>query len=138
MKTRKIVAIILALCVMFSMTACGSSEKVQNTLPREQKQNAAAEGTEAVEDIVLNYYGRPDTDLERQIIADFEAENPGIKINYVELPSSSNDRLKTIQTVLQAGGTEMDVFVGDACWPSIFVSAGWVEPLDSYIDASGY
>lgn len=139
MKTKKIVAIILALCVMFSITACSSSDKVQNTLPQPENQNTAAtEGTEAVpaEDIVLNYYGRPDTDLERQIIADFEAENPGIKINYVELPSSSNDRLKTIQTVLQTGGTEMDVFAGDACWPSIFVSAGWVEPLDSYIDAS--
>lgn len=137
MKTRKIVAIILALCIMLSITAC-SSGKVQNTTPQEDKQNAAGtEGTAAGgEDTVLNYYGRPDTDLERQIIADFEAENPGIKINYVELPSSSNDRLKTIQTVLQAGGTEMDVFVGDVSWPSIFVSAGWVEPLDSYIDAS--
>lgn len=136
MKIRKLAAVLLAVCMLLSLTACGSSESAPDTQPRNQNTSAPSDTAGTAEDVVLNYYGRPDTDLERQIIADFEAENPGIKINYVELPSSSNDRLKTIQTVLQTGGKEMDVFVGDACWPSIFVSADWVEPLDGYIDAS--
>lgn len=141
MKIKKLIALMLALCLALSTAACGGAEKPAEPTQAPEEQTADQTGEEkddasaAGEEVVINYYGRPDTDLEKQIIADFEAENPGIKINFVELPSSSNDRLKTIQTVLQAGGTEMDVFAGDACWPAIFVSAGWVEPLDSYLDS---
>ena len=111
---RKAILVIMIMLAACSVFAGGSSEKEDGP-------------------VTITYYGRPDVELEREIIASFEAENPGIKVNYVELPSSSNDRLKTIQTVLQSQGTEMDVFAGDACWPAIFISAGWVEPLDDYI-----
>ena len=110
-KAMFIIMLVIAACSVF---AGGSSEKDEGP-------------------VTITYYGRPDVELEREIIASFEAENPDIKVNYVELPSSSNDRLKTIQTVLQSQGTEMDVFAGDACWPAIFISAGWVVPLDEYI-----
>lgn len=111
---RKAILVIMIMLAACSVFAGGSSEKKDGP-------------------VTITYYGRPDVELEREIIASFEAENPGIKVNYVELPSSSNDRLKTIQTVLQSQGTEMDVFAGDACWPAIFISADWVEPLDDYI-----
>ena len=114
---RKAILVIMIMLAACSVFAGGSSEKKDGP-------------------VTITYYGRPDVELEREIIASFEAENPGIKVNYVELPSSSNDRLKTIQTVLQSQGTEMDVFAGDACWPAIFISAGWVTPLDEYISPS--
>lgn len=85
--------------------------------------------------VTINYYGRPDdNDVESTIIKAFEEKNPDIKINYVELPDSSNDRLKTINTVLQAGDSSIDVFAGDVVWPPIFASAGWVIPLDEYLE----
>lgn len=85
--------------------------------------------------VTINYYGRPDDDkVESTIVKSFEEKNPDIKINYVELPDSSNDRLKTINTVLQAGDASIDVFAGDVVWPSIFASAGWVIPLDEYLE----
>ena len=52
----------------------------------------------------------------------------------MELPDSSNDRLKTINTVLQAGDASIDVFAGDVVWPPIFSSAGWVIPFDDYLE----
>ena len=113
---KRTIAVIMMVMVAFSAFAGGSAE---------------SDGP-----VTITYYGRPDVELEESIIAAFEAENPDINVEYVELPSSSNDRLKTIQTVLQSQGTEMDVFAGDACWPAIFISAGWVTPLDEYISPS--
>lgn len=85
--------------------------------------------------VTVNYYGRPDDNgVESAIVAAFEEKNPDIKINYVELPDSSNDRLKTINTVLQAGDSSIDVFAGDVVWPPIFASAGWVISLDEYLE----
>lgn len=87
------------------------------------------------EPVTINYYGRPDDNgVETAIVAAFEEAHPDIKVNYVELPDSSNDRLKTINTVLQAGDSSIDVFAGDVVWPPIFSSAGWVIPLDDYLD----
>ncbi len=86
--------------------------------------------------VTINYYGRPDENqVESTIVSAFEAANPDIKVNYVELPDSSNDRLKTINTVLQAGDASIDVFAGDVVWPPIFASAGWVIPFDEYLEA---
>ena len=87
------------------------------------------------EPVTINYYGRPDDNgVETAIVAAFEEAHPDIKVNYVELPDSSNDRLKTINTVLQAGDSSIDVFAGDVVWPHIFSYAGWVIPLDDYLD----
>ncbi|MBL1229288.1 ABC transporter substrate-binding protein [Enterococcus sp. BWB1-3] len=84
--------------------------------------------------VKINYYGRPDKDNnESKIVDAFEKEYSNIKVNYVELPDSSNDRLKTINTVLQSGDSSIDVFAADVTWPSIFISADWVLPLDEYI-----
>lgn len=98
-----------------------------------QSQKSGEEG--AGGPVTINYYGRPDdNNVESTIVKAFEEQNPEININYVELPDSSNDRLKTINTVLQAGDASIDVFAGDVVWPVIFASAGWVIPLDDYLE----
>ena len=72
------------------------------------------EGQTGGKPVTINYYGRPDDNgVETAIVAAFEEAHPDIKVNYVELPDSSNDRLKTINTVLQAGDSSIDVFAGD-------------------------
>ena len=100
----------------------------------EQGASQAASGGSQSGPVTINYYGRPDDNqVESTIIKAFEDSHPDIKVNYVELPDSSNDRLKTINTVLQAGDASIDVFAGDVVWPPIFASAGWVIPFDEYI-----
>lgn len=112
-----------ALIALSTLSGCGSGQTASAT-------DASGSG----ETVTINYYGRPDDNgVESAIVANFEKENPDIKVNYVELPDSSNDRLKTISTVLQVGDSSIDVFAGDVVWPPIFVSAGWVIPLDSYV-----
>ncbi len=123
---KKAVSITCAAMLMFSMlTGCGGSAP---------SSSSAATSETSGEPVTINYYGRPDDNgVESAIVANFEKENPDIKVNYVELPDSSNDRLKTISTVLQVGDSSIDVFAADVVWPPIFVSAGWVIPLDSYV-----
>ncbi len=81
----------------------------------------------------INYYGKPDTDFERKVVEDFEKEYPHIKVNYVELAGGSNEKLTTIQTVLQSRDSTIDVFAADATWPPIFIAAGWVAPLNNIL-----
>ena len=81
--------------------------------------------------VIISYYGRPnEKGFETKVIKAFEKENPEIKVNYVELAENTDQKLKTINTVLQARDSSMDVFVGDVTWTSIFVGAGWVMDID--------
>lgn len=90
--------------------------------------------TQADGPVTITYYGRPDEKgFESKVIEQFEKENPNIKVNYVELPENTDKKLQTINTILQAKDSSMDVFVGDVVWTPIFASAGWVLPLDDYL-----
>jgi multiple sugar transport system substrate-binding protein len=89
----------------------------------------------AAEDVVLNYYSHAvENGTRLDIIEAFEAENPGIKVNLVELSADTNKKLQTINTILQAQDSSMDIFDADVTWPPIFAAAGWVEPLEAYIN----
>jgi multiple sugar transport system substrate-binding protein len=91
-------------------------------------------GTKEEGPVTITYYGRPDEKgFETKVIEQFEKENANIKVNYVELPESTDKKLQTINTILQAKGSSMDVFVGDVVWTPIFAGADWVLPLDEYL-----
>ncbi|MCD7907989.1 MAG: ABC transporter substrate-binding protein [Clostridium sp.] len=117
----------LVISTMALTAGCGQKDSPQGA--GQAPSGAAGNGP-----VTINYYGRPDDNqVESTIIKAFEDSHPDIKVNYVELPDSSNDRLKTINTVLQAGDASIDVFAGDVVWPPIFASAGWVIPFDEYL-----
>ncbi len=65
-------------------------------------------------------------------IADFEGQNPGVKIVRDIGPQSSTQLHDLITQKLKNQDTEMDVFVMDVIWPSEFASAGWALPLDRF------
>lgn len=65
-----------------------------------------------------------------QAIADFERENPGVKLSREMGPQSSTQLHDLITQKLKNHDSEMDVFVMDVIWPAEFASAGWVSPLD--------
>jgi multiple sugar transport system substrate-binding protein len=118
-----ILQLVIMVMVMSVLTGCGSSngEKVSSTAEEAQIHT-------------ITYFGRPDEKgFETKIIKQFETENPNIKVNYVELPEDTDKKLQTINTILQAKDSSMDVFVGDVVWTPIFAAAGWVQPLDDYL-----
>lgn len=72
------------------------------------------------------------------LIADFEAQNEGITVKYIELPTPNNStEVHTyLVNALNAKNGEPDVFTQDCVWIPEFGGAGLALPLDDYIDAS--
>jgi len=76
---------------------------------------------------------RPDTPwVWDQAIADFEAQNPGVKIVREVGPHSSTEFHDLVTQKLRNRDPQMDVFFMDVIWPAEFASAGWALPLDRF------
>jgi multiple sugar transport system substrate-binding protein len=69
-------------------------------------------------------------------IADFERQNPGVKIVREIGPQSSTQLHDLLTQKLKNRDTRLDVFVMDVIWPAEFASAGWALPLDRYFPVS--
>src|SRR5262249_57890778 len=72
-----------------------------------------------------------------QPIADFEKQNPGVKVIREIGPQSSSQLHDLITQKLKNRDTEMDVFVMDVIWPAEFASAGWAPPPAPFFSLSG-
>jgi len=70
-----------------------------------------------------------------QGIADFERQNPGVKVIREIGPQSSTQLHDLLAQKLKNRDTRLDVFVMDVIWPAEFASAGWALPLDRYFTA---
>ena len=71
-----------------------------------------------------------------QGIADFERQNPGVRIVSEIGPQSSTQLHDLLTQKLKNRDTHLDVFVMDVIWPAEFASAGWALPLDRYFTAA--
>ena len=120
---KKIALLLMAAVLIVSVAGCGSPNPTTEDSGDDKKDEV----------VTINYYGKPDTDFEKKVVADFEKEYPNIKVNYVELAGGSNEKLTTIQTVLQSKDATIDVFAADVTWPAIFIAAGWVTSLDDLL-----
>ena len=117
----------LAALVAVSLTGCSTSDQANS-------ESEPVQDNKNQEVVELNYYSHSDENGERlAIIEAFEQENPGVKVNLVELPADTNKKLSMISTTLQAGDTSLDIFDADVTWAPIFASAEWVEPLDDHL-----
>jgi trehalose/maltose transport system substrate-binding protein len=71
-------------------------------------------------------------ELWKQTTADFERQNPGVKIVSEIGPQSSTQFHDLLTQKLRNRDTRLDVFIMDVVWPAEFASAGWALPLDRY------
>jgi multiple sugar transport system substrate-binding protein len=69
-------------------------------------------------------------------IADFERQNPGVKVVSEIGPQSSTQLHDLLTQKLRNRDTRLDVFVMDVVWPAEFASAGWALPLDRYFSSA--
>ena len=70
-----------------------------------------------------------------QAIADFERDNPGVKVVREIAPQSSTQIHDLLAQKFKNRDARLDVFFMDAVWPAEFASAGWALPLDRYFAA---
>ena len=75
----------------------------------------------------------PDAPPLQRMIKDFEAENPGIRINIVEGPKATNlvEDLYTSAFIL--GESPYDLVLMDIIWTPKFAAAGWLLNLSDRI-----
>lgn len=72
----------------------------------------------------------------QQAIADFERQNPGVKVVSEIGPQSSTQLHDLLTQKLRNRDTRLDVFVMDVVWPAEFASAGWALPLDRFFSSA--
>lgn len=68
----------------------------------------------------------------QQILRDFEARHPGVKITLEVGPQSSTEFHALVTQKLRNRDPQMDVFFMDVVWPAEFAAAGWALPLDEF------
>lgn len=97
--------------------------------------------TAFAQDVTLNFMGPEAPAAMEKVIAAFEAENPGIKVNYENVPF--NDLNSIIQTRVGAGDPDPDVFTADQPRIASLVKKGqlldlspWVTEIEGVIQSS--
>lgn len=128
----------IALTLVLGLCACsgdsGRSASSDSTAPPAPSQGGAAAGGE--EPVKLTYYCAPGyLSVNNQIVELFQKDYPHVTVEFVELPTDSNQQFQTLSTVMQAQDNSLDIFELDCTWPQTFISAGWVENLDNVFAA---
>jgi len=90
-------------------------------------------GQKETKEVELNWYAHASTfnKTQEQIIASFNKEYPNIKVNLIELPENTTDKLQALLIALQSGDGSIDFFNADVTWAPVFASAALIEPLDN-------
>ncbi|MGI5157116.1 extracellular solute-binding protein [Microbispora sp. CA-102843] len=115
----------VAAALALAVTACGDGSGDAGSAPAESAAPAEVAGT-------VTWWDTSDATTEgpvfQEIIKDFEAKYPKIKVNYVNVPfADARDKFKT---AAQSGSGAPDVLRTDVGWVAEFGSLGYLAPLD--------
>ncbi|MBE3583797.1 MAG: sugar ABC transporter substrate-binding protein [Limnochordaceae bacterium] len=95
----------------------------------------AVSSAQAAVTIQFTFWGSADYQAAMNtLIAQFEKENPGINVEPIVIPSKYYDKLMT----MIAGGTAPDVAMLAFDRVPEYVDAGAIQPIDPFVQASGY
>ncbi len=84
--------------------------------------------------VTLTFYAHEDKDgFMRELIAQYEKENPKVSIHLVELPDNTNQKYEIILSTLALKDGSIDIIDADVTWPAIFHASDLIAPIDEYI-----
>lgn len=72
-------------------------------------------------------------DLMRKLFDQYQAANPGIKVEIETGGATSELQRQYLSTTLNAKDSAIDIYMIDIVNPAQYFSAGWLEPLDAYV-----
>ncbi len=135
----KLLALLVAISMIFSLAACGSSNVSENsTTPSSVGQSTVSSG-DSQEPVSLSFIHMfPKEDTEGNSIAfhkamdKFKADNPSIKINEEPL---SHDNYETKVRTLAAGNELPDIFIVKGSMTSMFIDNKLINPVDDILNA---
>jgi multiple sugar transport system substrate-binding protein len=127
-RIKKLFPLIIALILL--LAACGGNK---STNEDEQQNN------EKKEEVVKIVYarGKDVTEATKKIVEEFQKKHPNIQVEFREMPSDTGQQHDAYVTMLNAKSSEIDVMDLDVIWPAEFAQAGYVLPLDRFIERDG-
>lgn len=87
------------------------------------------------QDLVVSIGSRGYGGMVERNIESFEAENPGVSVEWLKVSDVPGDSRKLYVTGLTAKSPTPDVFAIDVIWAGEFAQRGWLEPLSGHLDA---
>lgn len=81
--------------------------------------------------------GKDVTKGTQKIVEAFEAKYPNIDVKFREMPADTGQQHDAYVTAFNAKSSEIDVIDMDVIWPAEFAQAGYVLPLDRFIQQDG-
>ena len=84
--------------------------------------------------IVFKHAKHPRANFLTEIVQQFEAENPAIRVREEILPSSTDEQHQFYVINLAAQAPDFDVLDLDVIWVPEFAQAGWLEELTPHIE----
>jgi multiple sugar transport system substrate-binding protein len=69
----------------------------------------------------------------RKLFDQYQAANPGVKIDIETGGATSELQRQYLSTVLNAKDSAIDIYMIDIVNPAQYFGAGWLEPLDAYL-----
>ena len=120
-RSRKALAVVVCAGMGLALAACGSSSGSEDGV------------------VEIDFWDTQATPARtatlEQIIEDFEADNPNVRINYVGLPSDSYEQ--KVDTAIATGSTP-DVITASITDTANWVAQGALQPLDDRFDEGGW
>jgi multiple sugar transport system substrate-binding protein len=120
MKLRRIVTCVVFLLLTASMAFAGGAQEKE----------------EGVAEIQFSISPREVGKVIPSFIEGFEAENPNVKVDWLQVPGVPNEQHTLYVTKMASQDNQPDVLALDVIWPGEFIANGWAEPLDQYMDSS--
>ncbi|MGF7088624.1 multiple sugar transport system substrate-binding protein [Kroppenstedtia sanguinis] len=118
---QKWLTVALSVFLVCGLAACGSGSD-------------GVKGDSDGKKITLTYArGKDQTDTTTKLVQAFEKKHPHIQVKFKEMPSDTGVSHDQYVTMFSGGSGEIDVFDLDVIWPAEFAQAGYLEPLDRYI-----
>lgn len=125
---KKLLSLGLAASLVVGLTACSNSNQNSN-------QNTSKSSTPVT---ITFARGKDLTGATTKLVAAFEKKYPNIKVKFKEMPTDSGQNHDQLVTMLSSKSSEIDVMDLDVIWPAEFGQAGYLEPLDRYIQKDNF
>ncbi|MFD2615756.1 ABC transporter substrate-binding protein [Terrilactibacillus laevilacticus] len=121
MRRKKRSLLVLLLTFVLILTGCGAGGQDSDQKSSDKKVK------------IVFSQGKNNSKYVPDLIRAFEKKHPNIDVEFRVLPSSSTSQHDAYVTALNAKSSEYDVISMDVVWPAEFAQAGYVLPLDRFI-----
>lgn len=144
MKKKSWILLFALIFVVATISACGGQGAgTDSTTSNDSGDETADSGDNAdAEEVTIRFHAQEVTfsdEMMEPVIAAFEEENPGIKVQYEAMTEPSTDEVHKKIDLLAASGEPLDVFLlADQRTYAQRIANGMLEPLNDFIESEGF